>query len=71
MIQLTLLPGAIAAILADSAQTQILTCGDRFGLMAALLSENLSEDEHRAIDRLLRAVRRGRIRFMLCDASLH
>lgn len=58
---LQLLPGAIAAILADVAETHILTLSDRFGLMAAILDEHLTDDECRAINRLLRSVQRGRI----------
>lgn len=61
MPQLKLLPGAISAMLADVAETRKLTLSDRFGLLAAILEDNLSEDERRAIDRLLRSVRRGRI----------
>lgn len=61
MPHLKLLPGAISAILADVAETRTLTLSDRFGLLAAILEENLSEDERRAIDRLLRSVRRGRV----------
>lgn len=61
MPQLKLLPGAIFAIIADVAETRKLTLGDRFGLLAAILEDNLSEEERRAIDRLLRSVLRGRI----------
>lgn len=58
---LQLIPGAISAILADVAETHTLTLGDRFGLMAAVMDEHLTEDERRAINRLIRAVQRGRI----------
>lgn len=56
-----LLPGAVSEILATAAETGQLTITDRYGLMAATLAENLEEDEIRAINRLLRAVMRGRI----------
>ncbi|NJL02975.1 MAG: hypothetical protein HC838_01845 [Spirulinaceae cyanobacterium RM2_2_10] len=56
-----LIPGAISAILADTADTGILTQGDRYGLLAAILDENLPDDERRAVNRILRAVRRGRV----------
>ncbi|MEA5517434.1 hypothetical protein [Limnoraphis robusta] len=38
-----------------------MTQADRYGLMAAILDETLSEDERESVDRLLRAVVRGRI----------
>jgi uncharacterized membrane protein len=56
-----LLPGAVAAILADTAETGVLTESDRYGLLAAVLDEQLSEEERRAINRILRAVRRGQV----------
>ncbi|NEO84867.1 MAG: hypothetical protein F6J87_11520 [Spirulina sp. SIO3F2] len=58
---MNLIPGAIFDILASVADTGQLTLCDRYGLMAAILDEQLSEDERRAIDRLLRSVRRGRV----------
>ncbi|NEO84641.1 MAG: hypothetical protein F6J87_10365 [Spirulina sp. SIO3F2] len=61
MPQLQLIPGSIAAILADSAQTKTLTEADRYGLLAAILTEEIEEDERRAIDRILRSVNRGRL----------
>ncbi|MBD2256212.1 hypothetical protein H6G13_01370 [Pseudanabaena sp. FACHB-2040] len=59
--QCSLLPLAISEILADAATTGQLSLADRYGLMAAILSESLSEEERAAIDRLLRAVLRGRL----------
>lgn len=56
-----LLPGAISAILADTADTGVLTQGDRYGLLAAILDENLPDEERRAVNRILRAVCRGRV----------
>ncbi|MEM8638254.1 MAG: hypothetical protein AAGG51_05555 [Cyanobacteria bacterium P01_G01_bin.54] len=61
MPQLELLPGAISAMFADIAQTQILTEADRYGLLAAILTGNLDNDERQAIDRILRFVCRGRL----------
>ncbi|WP_204105927.1 MULTISPECIES: hypothetical protein [Spirulina sp. CCY15215] len=59
--QVQLLPGAISEMLASAADTGVLTLGDRYGLMAAVLDETLEEQERRAINRLLRAVIRGRL----------
>ncbi|WP_413165078.1 hypothetical protein ACL6C3_02580 [Capilliphycus salinus ALCB114379] len=61
MPQVNLLPGAINEIIASVADSRSLTQTDRYGLMAAMLDESLSEDERRSIDRLLRSVVRGRV----------
>ncbi|HIK31164.1 MAG TPA: hypothetical protein IGS17_08355 [Oscillatoriales cyanobacterium M59_W2019_021] len=60
--QVQLLPGAIAEILASVADTGYLTVGDRYGLMAAILDESLTEEERRGANRLIRAVLRGRVK---------
>ncbi len=56
-----LLPGAVSEILASAAETGKLTITDRYGLMAATMTDNLEEEEVRAINRILRAVMRGRV----------
>ncbi|NES86033.1 MAG: hypothetical protein F6K10_34225 [Moorea sp. SIO2B7] len=61
MLQIQLLPGAIYEILASVSDTGILTKGDRYGLLAASLDENLPEEERYAVNRLLRSVVRGRV----------
>ena len=61
--QLQLIPGAISEILATVSETGFLTMCDRYGLLAASLDDTLNEDERRAVNRLLRAVIRGRIKF--------
>ncbi|MGK7926639.1 MAG: hypothetical protein AB4290_15600 [Spirulina sp.] len=61
MLDLKLIPGAISEIFASSADTGILTLGDRYGLMAAALDDNLDENELRTVNRILRAVKRGKI----------
>jgi len=62
--QVQLLPGAIAAILASSAETGMLTLADRYGLLAATLDEQLTDEERRAVNRLLVAVKRGRVQLV-------
>ncbi len=62
LIQLQLIPGAIAEMLASVSDTGSLTLGDRYGLLAATLDDSLSEEERRAVNRLLRAVVRGRVK---------
>ncbi|KPQ31404.1 MAG: hypothetical protein HLUCCO16_21940 [Phormidium sp. OSCR] len=56
-----LIPGALGEILVSARTTGKLTILDRYGLKAAILDESLSEDEQRSIDRLLRAVIKGRV----------
>ncbi|MGB0563967.1 MAG: hypothetical protein ACPGVO_19530 [Spirulinaceae cyanobacterium] len=56
-----LLPGSIAEMLAATSQTGVITKADQYGLQAALLEETLSEEELRAVNRLLRGVKRGKI----------
>nr|WP_159790978.1 hypothetical protein [Sodalinema gerasimenkoae] len=56
-----LIPGALGEILVSARTTGKLTLLDRHGLKAAILDESLSEEEQRSIDRLLRAVVKGRI----------
>jgi hypothetical protein len=56
-----LLPTALSEIAEQSSRTGVLTLSDRYGLMAALLDESLSEEECQFIDRLVFAVRRGRL----------
>ncbi|GAB4155511.1 MAG: hypothetical protein Fur0046_35440 [Cyanobacteria bacterium J069] len=56
---MSLLPGAIAELFAQVSVTGVLTLADRYGLLAAILEDSLTEDERRAINRVLRAVCRG------------
>lgn len=57
-----LLPGSIAEILATASETGQISQADRYGLMAAMFEESLDEDEIRALNRLLRAINRGKIK---------
>jgi hypothetical protein len=43
-------------------KTRKLTQADRYGLMAAIITESINEEEKRAIDRLLHSVVRKRIK---------
>lgn len=64
--QCCLLPLALSEIMADAAATGQLTVADRYGLMAAILNDSLSQEEREAIDRLLRAYLRGRVQASNC-----
>lgn len=57
----SLLPLAIGEIMVHAAITGKLTVADRYGLMTALLNEDLEDEERAAIDRLLRSVVRGQL----------
>lgn len=65
-----LLQSALSDLFAQVNTTGQLTLADRYGLMAAILDESLSEEERRCIDRLLRAVFRGRIKIVDYLSSL-
>lgn len=61
MTQVNLLPGAVNELMVAVRDRQSLTQADRYGLMAAILDESLSEEERRSIDRLIRSILRGRV----------
>jgi hypothetical protein len=56
------LPGALSALFSQACLTKELTVADRYGLLAIILLGDLDEDDRRCIDRLLYAVRRGRVK---------
>jgi hypothetical protein len=59
-----LLPGSISEMLATASRTGTITRSDQYGLMAAIMEEQLSEDEVRAINRLLRSIKRGKVKVL-------
>lgn len=59
-----LLPSALGDLFAQTNKTGYITLADRYGLMAAMFDESLSENEKRSIDRLLRAICKGRIKIV-------
>lgn len=59
-----LLPGSISEMLATVSRTGTITRSDQYGLMAAIMEEQLSEDEVRAINRLLRSIKRGKVKVL-------
>ncbi|MEQ9669667.1 hypothetical protein [Coleofasciculus sp. G2-EDA-02] len=60
-VPVRLLPGAIADLFAQVSMCGKITMADRYGLMAALLEDDLTEEERNSIDRLLHAFCRGRM----------
>lgn len=59
--QILPLPCAISDIFAHATVSGQITVADRYGLMAAIISDSLSDEDRQAIDRLLHAARRGRV----------
>lgn len=64
MLFIQLIPGAISEILASVSHTGTLTIADRYGLMAAVLDESLEDEDRNALNRLLRAVLKGRVKIV-------
>ena len=62
LCKVCLLPYGLAELFDEVIQKGYITLADRYGLMAALLSNSLSEEENDSINRLLHFVRRGRLK---------
>jgi hypothetical protein len=60
----SLLPNALLDLFAQVSYSGEMTQADRYGLMAAILNDSLTEEDRELIDRLLRAVYRGRIKLV-------
>lgn len=61
---LQLIPGAISEMFAQVSTSGIITLADRYGLMAAMYDDSLTEEERFAINRLLRLACRGQLKFL-------
>ncbi len=61
MSPVKLIPGAINELIATVTDTHRLTQADRYGLMAAILDESISEEERGSLDRLIRSLVKGKI----------
>lgn len=59
-----LLPFGISELFAQVSKTRALTLADRYGLMTAIMEDTITEEERQAIDRLLYAMRRGRLQMV-------
>ncbi len=64
LTQVCLLPNALPDLFAQVSYTGQITLADRYGLMAALLGESLTEEDRELIDRLLHAVYRRRLKLV-------
>jgi len=61
---LQLLPCAIAELYAQVSHSGKITLADRYGLMAAVLDEELAAEERDSIDRVIRGTCRGRLKIV-------
>ncbi|HEY9623447.1 MAG TPA: hypothetical protein V6C78_24025 [Crinalium sp.] len=68
--QICLLECALAELFAQVSHSGQITLADRYGLLAAVLDESLSDEERRSVDRLLHAVCKGRVRVVSEISSL-
>ncbi|KOR38490.1 MULTISPECIES: hypothetical protein [Planktothricoides] len=64
MFPIKLIPGAISELLAVVRDTHKITKADRYGLMAAILDESISEEDRFSVDRLLGSIYRGRVQIV-------
>lgn len=64
MTELSPLPTAIPEMFAQISTTGKITVADRYGLMAAILDNSTTEEELHLINRLLHALRRGRVQIV-------
>ncbi|MEB3268142.1 MAG: hypothetical protein VKJ09_06360 [Leptolyngbya sp.] len=63
MLEICPLKFALSELFAQASDRGFLTLADRYGLLANLLHEStLTEEERHAIDRILRAAARGRVK---------
>ncbi|XHX76038.1 MAG: hypothetical protein RBJ76_16495 [Stenomitos frigidus ULC029] len=61
MVEILPLPYAISEMFAQVSASGKITLADRYGILAVLLHEPASEEDFHCIDRLLYALRKGRV----------
>lgn len=61
MPPVNLLPSALSELFAQVSSSGKITLADRYGILAALLSDDISEEEQCTIDRLLHAFKQHRV----------
>lgn len=61
---LCLLQFALAELFVQASHSGNITLADRYGLLAALLQDSLTEEEKNSIDRLLYGVLKGRLKMV-------
>lgn len=63
-IHICLLQTGISELFVQASSSGIITLADRYGLLAAMLNESLTEEEKSTIDRILYSLRKGRLRIV-------
>ncbi len=63
-------PHAMAEMFAQITTSGVVTLADRHTIRAAVLQDSLSEEERQVLDRLLYAVRKGRVRVLDSSSAL-
>lgn len=61
MVEIHPLPCALSELFAQVTTSGKMTLADRYGILAVLLHEPVSEEELYCVDRLLYALRKGRV----------
>lgn len=64
MVAISPLPCAISELFAQVSSSGKITLADRYGILAVLLHEPIHEEELHCIDRLLHALRKGRLQIV-------
>ncbi|MDX2100116.1 MAG: hypothetical protein SFW36_20260 [Leptolyngbyaceae cyanobacterium bins.59] len=61
---INLLPTAFSELFLSITNTKKITLADRYGMLAALLREEVTLEERQVLDRLLYALRRGQVQLV-------
>lgn len=61
MPPVNLLPSALSELFAQVSSSGKITLADRYGILAALLSNDMSKEEQCTIDRLLHVLKQRRV----------
>ncbi|PSB23760.1 hypothetical protein [Stenomitos frigidus] len=64
MVAISPLPCAISELFAQVSVSGQITLADRYGILAVLLNEPTIEEELHSIDRILHALRKGRVQIV-------
>ncbi len=57
-------PHTMAEMFAQITTSGVITLADRYMMKTAVLQESLSDEERQVLDRLLYAIRKGRVRLI-------
>ncbi|MDW8201994.1 MAG: hypothetical protein RML75_12430 [Cyanobacteriota bacterium SKYGB_h_bin112] len=61
MSAMNLLPTALSEMFLQVTKTKTISKADQYGMLTALLDDSVNEHDLQSIDRILYAVRRGRV----------